>query len=48
MDVQIEQLALERGGFFLVGAMLRSPQEREHRGVFYQDRRAFPSDISGR
>ena len=33
------------GGFFLVAAQVRSPQERAHRGIFYQDRQTFPSDI---
>ena len=32
-------------GFYLVGAMMKSPQEQIHRGIFYQDRKTFPSDI---
>ena len=45
MDVQLDFLAQEQGGFFLVAPRARSPQDPAMRGVFYQDRATFPSDI---
>ena len=47
MDAHLDFLARERGGFYLLAAMVRSPQDKQHRGIFYQDRKTFPSDNEG-
>jgi hypothetical protein len=45
MDVQLDYLASQRGGFYLLAAKAKAPHELSHRGLFYQDRTTFPSDI---
>ena len=45
MDVQLDYFAQEQGGVFLVAPRARPPQDPAMRGIFYQDRAMFPSDI---
>ena len=45
MDVQLDALSKERGGVFLLGADLTSPQDALNRGLYLQDRKTFRSGI---
>ena len=45
MDVQLDFLGRELGGFYLVAPQARNPEGMV--GIFYQDRSTFPSTIGG-
>lgn len=45
MDVQLDFLSRERGGVYLLGANVLSPEDSYNRGLWYQDRTTFRSGI---
>jgi hypothetical protein len=45
MDVRLDNLGIQLGGFFVAFENIRSPQSKDHFGLLYQDRRKFKTTI---